>query len=240
MLFRSQPTAHGWSAATTAAQFEATDIVLATAYATKELLPQEQLPIKFIRGQLSFLKTGLINNLSTVISGNSFIIPATNTAHCIGATFDSNDENTAIEQHDHLFNLNNLSGISSHWQPLIDEYGLSAIQSGRVGFRCSAPDYLPMLGQVPVTDEFLQSFAHLAKDSKRIAKTPAPVIKGLWLNLGHGAKGLVSTPLCAELLAAQLTQGASPTSESITEALWPGRFLLRDLVRRKFAKTLQK
>lgn len=237
---RLQATAHGWGVITADRHLEATDVVLATAYATKNLLPQAYLPIKLIRGQLSFLKAGLINNLNTVISGNSFIIPSKNSTHCIGATFDSNDDNATIEQRDHVFNLNNLSGITQHWQPLINEHGLSAIQSGRVGFRCSAPDYLPMLGQVPVTADFLQSFAHLAKDSKRIAKTPAPLIKGLWLNLGHGAKGLVSTPLCAELLAAQLTQSSNPIGDSMTEALWPGRFLLRDLIRRKFAKTLQK
>lgn len=228
-----QPTTNGWSAVTDNATFTASDLVLATAQDTTKLLPQEHLPIKFIRGQLSFLKAGLINKLNTVISGNSFIIPNKETSHCIGATFDSNDNNPAIEPKDHWFNLSNLSGISPSWQSLIDDYGLSAIQNGRVGFRCSAPDYLPMLGQIPAKPAFLHSFAHLAKDANRIAKTPAPTVKGLWLNLGHGAKGLVSTPLCAELLAAQLTQSSMPVNNSIIEALWPGRFLLRDLIRRK-------
>ncbi|MDO6805571.1 hypothetical protein Q4595_24165, partial [Wenyingzhuangia sp. 1_MG-2023] len=56
---------------------------------------------------------------------------------------------------------------------------------------------------------------------------------GLWLNIGHGSRGLASTPLCAELLAAQITGAALPVSTQVAAALWPGRFLLRDMIRRK-------
>ncbi len=230
---RLQQTSSGWQAATTEGLFTASDVVLATAYNTKQLLPQAHLPIQFIRGQLSYIKSEIINGLTTVISGNSFITPAKDGVHSIGATFSTNDANPAVEEQDHQFNLNNLSAIAAQWQPAIAKYGLAALQGGRVGFRCTTPDHLPIIGQIADNEAFLQQFAHMAKNSNSIAHAPAPIIKGLWLNLGHGAKGLISTPLCAELLACQITQSATPVSTTLAEALWAGRFLVRDLVRNR-------
>src|SRR5690554_4801709 len=106
-------------------------------------------------------------------------------------------------------------------------------RSGRVGFRCTTQDHLPIIGRIPEREEFLQRFAHMAKNANSIAHTQAPIVKGLWLNIGHVAKGLVSTPLCAELLACQITQRATPCSTAIIEALWAGRFLVRDLIRNR-------
>ena len=234
-----QQTSTGWQMDSQDGVLSATDIVLATAYHTKSLLPQAHLPIKFIRGQLSYVKSDCINGLNTVISGNSFITPEKDGVHSIGATFTTDDANPRIEEQDHRFNLNNLRSISAQWQPAITKQGLTAIQGGRVGFRCTTQDHLPIVGQIPDNQAFLQRFAHMAKNAKSIAKTPAPIIKGLWLNLGHGAKGLVSTPICAELLANQITQNTSPVGVSITEALWPGRFLVRDFIRGKFTKKIR-
>src|SRR5690554_7790141 len=80
----------------------------------------------------------------------------------------------------------------------------------------------------------------MAKNANSIAHTQAPIVKGLWLNIGHGAKGLVSTPLCAELLACQITQSATPCSTAIIEALWPGRLLVRDLIRNRIKSRTKK
>ena len=73
----------------------------------------------------------------------------------------------------------------------------------------------------------------MVKNAKHVPAIEAPQLPGLWLNIGHGSRGLASTPLCAQLLAAQITAGALPLSMAIQEALWPGRFLLRDMQRRK-------
>lgn len=235
-----QPTETGWQVDTDKGPLLASDIVLATAYATNKLLPQAQLPIQFIRGQLSYVKPDLVHQLNTVISGDSFITPAKAGLHCIGATFTTNDDNQQVEEEDHRFNLNNLNNISSQWQAEIKKQGLAAIQGGRVGFRCTTQDHLPIIGRVPARKEFLQCFAHMAKNANSIAHIQAPMVKGLWLNIGHGAKGLVSTPLCAEILACQITQSAAPSSTAIIEALWPGRFLVRDLIRNRVDKMLTK
>lgn len=226
-------TSTGWQVDTNIGSLVATDIVLATAYDTKSLVSQAHLPIKFIRGQLSYLKADTANELTTVVSGSSFITPAKNNLHCIGATFTTDDDNLDTNEEDHRFNLNNLGSLATEWLGSNCAQDLTVIQGGRVGLRCMTQDHLPIVGQVPDSEAFLQSFSHMAKNSNSIASVPAPIINGLWLNLGHGAKGLISTPLCAEILACRITQSSAPISSAITEALWPGRFLVRDLIRNR-------
>src|SRR5690554_5271799 len=225
-----------WIVDTDSGLFKASDLVLATAYETKSLLKDSHLPIRFTRGQLSYVKRDIAQNLSTVICGKSFIAPAKSDTHCIGATFGTGDANTSMEDKDHIHNLEHLGGMAEQWQSAVEKSGLALVQGGRVGFRCTTPDHLPIVGLAPISQEFVQTFAQMAKNANQIATVPAPLMQGLWLNLGHGAKGLISTPLCAEIIANQITQGAMPIGNSIREALWPGRFLVRKLIRSEFTK----
>src|SRR5690554_7266630 len=39
-------------------------------------------------------------------------------------------------------------------------------RSGRVGFRCTTQDHLPIIGRIPEREEFLQRFAHMAKNAR--------------------------------------------------------------------------
>jgi len=228
--------AKDWIVDTDSGLFKASDLVLATAYETKSLLKDSHLPIRFSRGQLSYVKRDIAQNLSTVICGKSFIAPAKSDTHCIGATFGTGDANTSMEDKDHIHNLEHLGGMAEQWQSAVEKSGLALVQGGRVGFRCTTPDHLPIVGLAPISQEFVQTFAQMAKNANQIATVPAPLMQGLWLNLGHGAKGLISTPLCAEIIANQITQGAMPIGNSIREALWPGRFLVRKLIRSEFTK----
>lgn len=207
-------------------------VVLANAMQAGQLLQDAYLPIKNIRGQLSYLNTQYAPALNTVLSGTCYLAPALNQQLCLGATFDLHSTNPELNDSDHLKNLANLPALGNAWQSL-HKQGLDAIVGGRVGFRCSSPDYLPMVGTVPATTEFINDFKQMIKNSKDIPTVPYPNLPGLWLNIAHGAKGLVSAPMTAELLACQISNSALPISQKLTEALWPGRFLLRDMIRRK-------
>src|SRR5690554_4543401 len=96
--------AKDWIVDTDSGLFKASDLVLATAYETKSLLKDSHLPIRFSRGQLSYVKRDIAQNLSTVICGKSFIAPAKSDTHCIGATFGTGDANTSMEDKDHIHN----------------------------------------------------------------------------------------------------------------------------------------
>ena len=66
--------------------------------------------------------------------------------------------------------------------------------------------------------------------------TPCPWLDGMYINSGHGSRGLVTAPLCAELLAAWLDAEPLPLPSSVAEACLPNRFALRALIRSNAAK----
>jgi len=47
------------------------------------------------------------------------------------------------------------------------------------------------------------------------------------LNIAHGSRGITGTPLCADLLADQLSRRAPPADQALVAALAPERFILR-------------
>ena len=102
-----------------------------------------------------------------------------------------------------------------------------------MGYRATTPDYLPMVGQLADAQKLLHHFAHLRKDKNYRFTEAMPWLTGLYINAGHGSKGLITAPLCAQLLAAQMAGEVLPVGRSIAQALHPNRFFLRDMMRRK-------
>ncbi|KTS70531.1 FAD-dependent cmnm(5)s(2)U34 oxidoreductase, partial [Pseudomonas oryzihabitans] len=221
-----QPTPAGWRLGTRAAAFEATVVVAASAVQAKSLLPE--LPLKAIRGQLSNLpETPRSQALNTVVCGEGYLAPARKGRHCLGASFVFDREDTEPSQAEHASNLQLLAELSPE---LAASYSAADLD-GRVAFRCTSPDYLPLVG--PVVDEalFAQRYQILGQDARQIPDLPAPWRPGLYLNLAHGSRGLVTTPLAAELLAAWLEDEPLPVARRVAEACHPNRFPLRRLIR---------
>ena len=223
----------GWQLETDQESCQAAQVVVAAAYASAALLPDAYLPLKRIRGQLTYLDAGVTPALQTVLCGRSYLPPPRNGRQCLGATYNLRDDDPDIREQDHHTNLQHLEDFGDDWQRLAEHRGLESVTGGRVGFRCTAPDYLPLVGRVPVRAEFVHTYAPLIQNAKRIPAQPTPHLPGLWLNVGHGSRGLASAPLCGELLAAMISGDALPVGNDMAEALWPGRFLLRDMIRRR-------
>lgn len=229
------PQQQQWRIDSTETSFCVDQVVLANAEQATKLLTDYYLPLKSIRGQLSYVDAQQAPTLKTVLSGQCYVAPAINQQMCVGATFDLNDSDPTLRETDHLQNMQHLDELGKPWLSL-QQAGLKAIIGGKVGFRCAAPDYMPIVGSVVDERHFIQHFKAMIKDSKAVPKTAYQPVTGLWLNIAHGAKGLVSTPLCAELLTSQITRSGAPFGKDIIEALWPGRLLLKDMTRRKLPK----
>ncbi|MNE97448.1 tRNA 5-methylaminomethyl-2-thiouridine biosynthesis bifunctional protein MnmC [compost metagenome] len=71
----------------------------------------------------------------------------------------------------------------------------------------------------------------LAKDARQVPDTPCPWLDGLYINSGHGSRGLITAPLSGELLAAWLDAEPLPVPRDVAEACHPNRFALRLLIR---------
>ncbi|MGM3425941.1 bifunctional tRNA (5-methylaminomethyl-2-thiouridine)(34)-methyltransferase MnmD/FAD-dependent 5-carboxymethylaminomethyl-2-thiouridine(34) oxidoreductase MnmC [Pseudomonas benzopyrenica] len=221
-----QQTEHGWQVSTRGATLEATVVVVASAAQARTLLPD--LPLKAIRGQLSALpETPVSQALATVVCGEGYLAPARNGQHCLGASFVFDRDDTEPSQAEHQSNLQLLAELSPE---LAAGYQAEALD-GRVAFRCTSPDYLPLVGPVVDQDRFAQHYQALAYDARQVPEQAAPWRTGLYVNLAHGSRGLVTTPLAAELLAAWLEDEPLPVARRVAEACHPSRFPLRRLIR---------
>lgn len=208
-------------------------VIIANATDAKSFALTQHLPIKSIRGQITYLpKTTSSGALKTLVCSEGYIGPAVNNLHCTGATFNLKDETRELRAEDHRTNLENLR---TPLPELLEEWEGLAVENlqGRVAFRCTLPDYLPLVGTVPDEQTMLEDFAPLRKNARATIPKTGAYHKGLFINIGHGSRGLAYTPLSAELLAAQINQEVLPLPRELANALNPARFLIRDIIKNK-------
>ena len=106
----------------------------------------------------------------------------------------------------------------------------SADARPRASVRCRAPDRLPLAGAMPDWDHYGAAYDDLRLGRQR-DYPPARLRDGLYLLTGLGARGLVTAPLLAAFIVAEMTAAPSPLEREIAEALHPARFFIRDLKR---------
>jgi tRNA 5-methylaminomethyl-2-thiouridine biosynthesis bifunctional protein len=204
-------------------------VVIANSHDATQFPQTADLPLKVIRGQITELPQSCFNELpQTVICHEGYITPAIEEKVRFGATFDLGDPDKAIRPADHLRNIESL-------QQALPTTLAQASENirGRANLRCTTPDYMPVVGQVGVRDEMINDFLPLNKDANRVIDKPGSYYPGLYINVAHGAKGLTSAPLCAELLVALINQHPIPMQRKLVEALNPARFIIRDIIRGK-------
>ncbi|MEE4638579.1 MAG: bifunctional tRNA (5-methylaminomethyl-2-thiouridine)(34)-methyltransferase MnmD/FAD-dependent 5-carboxymethylaminomethyl-2-thiouridine(34) oxidoreductase MnmC [Wenzhouxiangella sp.] len=185
-------------------------LVLAMADAVRHFADLDWLPLKIIRGQVSYVPaTPASRQWDQAICHAGYLTPALDGLHCVGATFDLNQTDTETRAADDRTNLEQLrEHLPGHWQAL----GGASIQVAgqRAAVRCQTPDFLPLAGPLPDPGHH-----------------PHRIIPGVYLNLAHGSRGLTHTPLCADLIADQAS-GLSPFPDTeLIDALAPERFILR-------------
>ena len=213
----------------------ATVVVLAGAADIKRFALSADLPLKRIRGQITRLaQTTASAALATVVCAEGYVAPARCGEHTLGASFDFNNDDLTPTVAEHTGNLAMLREIS---EDLVQRLGANQLVpeqlEGRAAFRCTSPDYLPIVGPLADTEAFQRTYAVLSKDARQVPDIPCPWLPGVYINSGHGSRGLITAPLCGELLAAWLNDEPLPVPASVAEACHPNRFALRALVRGK-------
>jgi tRNA 5-methylaminomethyl-2-thiouridine biosynthesis bifunctional protein len=209
---------------------EAPVLIITSANETLSFSQTAHLPLQAVRGQISVAQANTESRqLRTVICTNGYISPAIEDQHCIGATFSPDDTLLDIREEDHAENMAMLNAISP---VLADCFEGMALQ-GRASLRAATPDYLPLVGMVIDQDELIKH------PPKHYDKPPQlPYLQGLFVNTGHGSKGITQAPLCAEMLASAICGEPLPIANNIVAALDPNRFLLRKLGLKNFIKGL--
>ncbi|WP_044871770.1 bifunctional tRNA (5-methylaminomethyl-2-thiouridine)(34)-methyltransferase MnmD/FAD-dependent 5-carboxymethylaminomethyl-2-thiouridine(34) oxidoreductase MnmC [Pseudomonas sp. LFM046] len=191
------------------------------------------LQLKRIRGQISRLPaTAESANLGTVLCAEGYVAPPREGEHTLGASFDFHSTDLEPTAAEHAGNLQLLEEISPDLGRRLHAAELEPARlEGRAAFRCTTPDYLPIVGPLADADAFASAYAVLAKDARQVPDVPAPWFDGLYVNSAHGSRGLITAPLSGELLAAWLDDEPLPVPRAVAEACHPNRFALRRLIR---------
>ncbi len=189
-------------------------LVLAAGINSRAFAEATAAPLVSARGQVSLLPALPDSPPRRVLCRDGYVSPEVDGLRCVGASFDVEDEDSGLRLHDHRANLDKLEAMLPGYGAGLDP----AAFDGRVGFRPATPDRLPFVGALPLDARSEPLPATLAG----IERAP-----GLYLFSGFGARGLVWSSLCAELLASMLSGEPLPLERDLCEALDPARFLLR-------------
>lgn len=218
----------------TAAQFQ--HVIICTANQQQVLDEIQTLPTKAIRGQVTQLDIDDLpsneaqeagRSFTQVICADGYVSPALNGQLNFGATYDLNHSNLDNDDASHQANLTKL-------ERLLD-IDLSRVNlshcRGRSALRCTVNDYTPIVGPISQSETLVRQYGPLRTNAKWQSTQPAEFADGIYINLGHGSRGLVSAPLSASYLASLIVNEPAPIEQSIIEALHPNRFVIRQLKR---------
>ncbi len=100
----------------------------------------------------------------------------------------------------------------------------------RAAVRCATPDRLAVAGPIPDWGFYGGAYDGL-RVGRRANYPPGQVLNGLYILTGLGSRGLVTAPLAAAMIAADITGAPSPVGADIAQTLHPARFFVRDLKR---------
>lgn len=205
--------------------------VIANSNDAKHIPQLSHLPIKPLRGQVSSASHPLLKPSKVVICGEGYLCPAVNNWHHFGATFDLKCHEPIIKQSDLEQNINSLRNWLPEWMP--DSAVENAHYEHSAGLRCTTPDYLPIVGRAPMYEIMLDDFAKLRVDSNACKHQYGTYYPNLFVNVGHGSKGLFTTPLAAHIIRHQICGGLPPCIEEHRVMLSPARFIIKHLTQRR-------
>ncbi len=152
-----------------------------------------------------------------------------------GATTRADDPDGDVRLADHAHNLRQLAAVTGSRLDVPAPEGVATADDdtqlaavlvargqlhGRVGWRATAVDRLPLIGAVP---------AQPAPDAVALPDQPRhwPRVPGLFVASGFGSRGLTWAPLAGRLLAAWITDVPYPVAADLVDALDPARWCTR-------------
>lgn len=226
---------------------EGQSLVLANAHGSLDLLrnlPQAQavasMPMGRVRGQISRLGPQAQLAPSTLrhpVAGSGYALPLSRGEVLFGATSHHHDEDTQVRHADHVHNLQQARRLGV-WRQEVDaqfsdEALLERIQ-GRVGWRATTPDRLPLVGALPLPPSQLQASARpIRLDQPRLVPRRRQPQGGLFIMGGLGSRGITWSVLAGRLLAHWVTGAPCPVEADLRDAMDPARWLSREASRSK-------
>lgn len=219
----------GWQALDAAGRVIATApvVVLANALAVDHLLPARaaRLNLQAVRGQTTLLPANLpgLRTPRQALSGQGYGLTLPDGRVLTGATSQPGDAATDLRTADQRHNLVRAArlGICN-----ADATSFGAlVLEGRVGWRATTPDRLPLIGPPPdlLACDTLRRVGKTRLDGLHHRPRCHDATHGLYVFTGLGARGLTSAALGAQVLAAWVTGAPFPVEAALRDALDPAR-----------------
>lgn len=219
-----------WSVQTLQKEFKADTVVVATGALSESINQKLCLPIRPVKGQVSHFAAQQ-SALKTVVTHQGYSVSFPETIDGIvalsGATFEAPDMRSELTEESHQHNVKVAQAALPGW--VLQKNAVS----GKVGFRPTTPDHLPLIGAV-ADGAFMHQSYFSQSPSHAVFRYPVQQYqRGLYVSNGHGARGLMSVFLAAEQLGAMMDGQPSKLPLSLLHAVHPARLQIRDWRHRK-------
>lgn len=201
-------------------------VVLANAYGAMTFAQARCLPLARIAGQIDWFPDA--EPPQRALAYGPYTAPTPAGGLVIGATYDRlEDGDTPAASA--AATIANIEAVRAFAPDIADRLD-PARSRPRASARCQTPDRLPVAGPLPDLGFYGGAYDGLRTGAVR--EYPAgEMTRGVYALTGLGSRGLVTAPLAAEMLIAEMTGQPSPADHEIAQALHPARFFIRDLKR---------
>jgi tRNA 5-methylaminomethyl-2-thiouridine biosynthesis bifunctional protein len=203
-------------------------VIVANSADTLRFAAARTLPLTRVMGQIDFFPDAAAPAIAHVFG--PYAAPAPAGGLVIGATYEPVGPEvgpyTTIAASD-----GNIKAVGSALEDLAATLSSGAARP-RASIRCQTPDRLPVAGPAPDWNFYGDAYDDLRLGVKRDYPR-GRIVPGVHLLTGLGSRGLVTAPLAAAAMVAEMTGALSPLEREIAEALHPARFFIRDLRRAK-------
>jgi len=228
---RLEPVSEGWSVAGEIFG----QVVLASSNHSVSFEQASFLPLTPLRGQIAELAEHSLAGgiLRRPLVAQEYLCPTGTEMLVLGATFDLKDESIGLDPEKNLRTLERLrADVGDGVFASLNGFDPAR---GRVAFRCTTSDKLPIVGELPDAQFYITEYARFFRGKAKPGDIPAPprVHGGLFVLTGFGSRGITYAPLAARALAAEMLGEPAVLSETLRKKLHPARFLIRALKRGK-------
>lgn len=189
---------------------------------TTGVLPE----IKPLKGQTSYISKDNVGfSLNKTVTHKGYTVSLKDGV-LTGATFMAQDMLKTKAREARVENLTMLSEAFSDVEitcPNVRNH----LEQDNVAFRPTVSDHLPVVGAVPDAQWIEQ--AYLSQSHTHVVyRYPAQkYVPGLYISNGHGARGLMSVFLAAEMLEAEILDLEQKVPESHRSAMHPAKYMIR-------------
>lgn len=205
-------------------------VVLANGVDALRFYQARSLPLAGSAGQIDWFRDMPTSAplLKRAIVNGSYAATAPDGGLVIGATYEpcalGEQPQTTIES-----TLANIDALAQ-FAPEMANQLQAATSHPRASVRCVTPDQMPVAGPLPDWSHYGAVYDGL-RHGVTTGFSPGDSQPGLYILSGLGSRGMVTAPLAAAAIVAEITGEVAPIDYKVAEALHPARFFIRNLKR---------